>query len=60
MDISIKGEIARRNLKYNEVAKAVGIKPQTFYRKLDKNSFSLQEAAKIFRFLGIKVAVVEG
>lgn len=58
MDISIKSEIARRNMKYKDVAAAVGIPVDTFYRKLKKNSFSLMEAAKILNFLGVKVAII--
>ena len=44
--ISVKGEIARRNLKYKDVAAAAGIPATTFYRKLGSNAFSLAEARR--------------
>ena len=47
MGVSIKGVIAGRNKKYKDVAAAVKIRPNTFYKKLDKNSFTLAEAEKI-------------
>lgn len=57
MEVSIKGEIASRNMKYKEVAKAVGIPQVTFYKKLKKNSFTLPEAARIFDVLGSKLVL---
>ena len=58
MDYSIKGEIARRNLKYKDVAAKVKISETSFYRKCKNNSFSLAEATRILDVLGMKMVFV--
>ncbi len=55
--ISVKGEIARRNLKYKDVAAAAGIPATTFYRKLGSNAFSLAEAGRVFNAIGVKMVL---
>ena len=45
--ISVKAELAAKNYKYLDAAKATGIPPQTFYKKLRANRFMLEEAEKI-------------
>lgn len=55
MEISVKGEIARRNLKYKDVAREAGIPIATFYKKLHKDSFSLSEAGRVFNSLGMEL-----
>jgi predicted DNA-binding transcriptional regulator AlpA len=57
MELTIKGEIAGRGMKYREVAEKVGIPPKTFYRKLSNDSFTLPEARKIFKELGMKIVI---
>mgnify|MGYP003316164680 CR=1 FL=1 len=59
MGVSIKGVIAGRNKKYKDVAAAVKIRPNTFYKKLDKNSFTLAEAEKILEVLGMKLVLAD-
>lgn len=57
MGVSVKAEIARQNYKYNEVARHIGMPPSTFYKKLRRNSFSIDEVQKIFSFIGVKILV---
>ena len=59
MAVSVKAELARRNVKYKEAAKAVGMSASTFYKKLDKNNFSLGEAERVFSAIGIELRLEE-
>lgn len=56
--INFKSEIARRNMKYKDVAMRVGIPLPTFYKKLRDNSFRMVEAAKIADVLDRKLILV--
>ncbi len=59
MGISVKAELARKNVRYKEAARAVGISASTFYKKLEKNNFSLGEAESVFRLLGMELRLEE-
>lgn len=59
MAISVKAELARKNMKYKEAAKAVGMSASGFYKKLEKNNLSLGEAEKVFGFLGMELKLEE-
>ena len=55
--ISVKAELARRNCKYASAAKKIGMPTSTFYKKLSANSFSVEEAEKIFSSIGVKMVL---
>lgn len=57
MGVSVRAEIARQNYKYKCVAENIGMPPSTFYKKLRRNDFSIEEVQKIFRFIGVKLLV---
>ncbi len=59
MEISIKGELAARNIKYIDVAKKVNIPVTTFYKKLKKNSFTISEVEAIAEIIGKKLTLEE-
>ena len=59
MTISVKAELARKNMKYGEVAQAVGVPASTFYKKLEKNNFSLGEAEKVFGVIGMELRLAK-
>lgn len=56
--ISIKGELASHNYKYKEAAKLTKIPKSTFYRRLQDNKFTIEEAEKILSLVGKKLAIV--
>lgn len=49
----VRGLMAERRLSGREVATAIGIAPNTFYRKLKTGSFLLWEAEKLLAALGL-------
>lgn len=59
MAISVKAELARKNTRYKEAAKVVGMSASGFYKKLEKNNLSLEEAEKVFDFLGMELRLEE-
>lgn len=59
MGISVKAELARKNMRYKEAAKVVGMSASGFYKKLEKNSLSLEEAEKVFDFIGMELRLEE-
>ncbi len=58
MSISVKAELARKNVRYADVAKRINMPASTFYKKLGSNRFSIKETEKIFSIIGIKIVVV--
>ena len=59
MKISVKAEIARKNVRYANVAKKINMPASTFYKKLDANNFSINEVERIFSAIGIKLVINE-
>lgn len=59
MAVSVKAELARRNVRYKEAALAAGMSPSTLYKKLDRNNFSLDEAERVFGAIGMELRLVE-
>ena len=59
MAVSVKAELARRNVRYKEAARAAGMSPSTLYKKLDRNNFSLDEAERVFGVIGMELRLVE-
>ena len=57
--ISIKAELAAKNYKYIDAARKVGMPSQTFYRKLRKNTFTLEEAEKIMALVEKELVIVD-
>ena len=57
--ISVKAELAAKNYKYLDAAKATGMPPQTFYKKLRANRFTLEEAEKILALVGKKLVLAD-
>lgn len=57
--ISVKAELAAKNYKYLDAAKATGIPPQTIYKKLRANRFTLEEAEKILALVGKKLVLAD-
>lgn len=58
-ELSVKAELARKNVRYKEAAQAAGISPSTFYKKLEKNNFSLEEAERVFGVIGLELRLEE-
>ena len=59
MTISVKAELARTNTQYKDAAKAIGMPASSFYKKLKKNNFSIEEAGRIFDYIGMVLRVEE-
>ncbi len=59
MELFIKSEIVRCNKKLKDVAAATGIPKDTFYRKANKNTFTLPEALRIAKVLGKTLTMVD-
>ncbi|MBQ7499089.1 MAG: hypothetical protein IJU00_14880 [Selenomonas sp.] len=59
MTVSVKAELARKNMKYKEAARAVGMSASTVYKKLEKNNFSLEEAESVFGLIGMELQLAE-
>jgi predicted transcriptional regulator len=57
MSISIKAELARKNIRYVDVARKINMPTSTFYKKLGNNNFSINEVETIFSAIGIKIIV---
>jgi len=57
--ISVKAELARRNLKYAHVADKTHIPRSFFYKKLATNEFTLPEAERIFSAIGTTLILVK-
>lgn len=50
----LRGVIAERGKTQSEVAAAIGIAPRTFFNKMKKGTFGVDEAEKIVNFLKIE------
>jgi len=51
---ALHAEIVRNGLTKQDVAKAIGIWPETFYRKMRTGDFTVKEAAALIKYLKIK------
>lgn len=51
---ALRAEIARSGMKYEEVAKELGISTTTLWRRMQTGNFGLEEANQLIRLLGIK------
>ena len=57
--MSVKAELAAKNYKYIDAARKIGMPAQTFYRKLRKNSFTLEEAEKIMALVEKELVLID-
>lgn len=56
----LRAEMARADVTVEELAKAIGMDPSTFYRKQSNaGSFTREEIGKIIEFLGLDNQAVE-
>lgn len=51
---ALKAEIVRNGMTQAEVAKAIGISPTTFWRKMKRRNFGLNEANALITLLHIE------
>lgn len=57
--ISVKAELAAKNMKYKEAAKELEVPYVNFCRKLRTNQFTLEEAEKVLKLVGKKIVLVK-
>lgn len=52
----LKGKIVEKGKSVETLSREIGINPSTFYRKLNNNSFEINEADRIARILSLSGA----
>ena len=52
----LKGKIVEKGKSVEILSREIGINPSTFYRKLNNNSFEINEADRIVRILSLSGA----
>ena len=57
MEISLKAEIARSNMKIKDIAAGIQMPAPTFYRKLNTGKLTFDETVEGFKILGLHVKV---
>lgn len=55
MAIDLKVELTRANMKITVASEKMGMKYLTFYRKLQKKTFTLTEAENLLEIVGYKI-----